>query len=86
MICIMLLSHDWFCANRLSLNAGNPNLLYLGLPESNWKAHISELSKKLSRAVGMLCKIKSFCTPSVLKSLYYSLFDSHLAYGLVVWG
>ena len=62
---------------------------YLGLildNKLNWKAHIAELSKKLSRAVGMLYKIKTFVTPSVLRSLYYSLFNSHLAYGLVVWG
>ena len=62
---------------------------YLGLildNKLNWKAHIAELSKKLSRAVGMLYKIKTFVTTSVLRSLYYSLFNSHLAYGLVVWG
>ena len=62
---------------------------YLGLildNKLNWKAHITELSKKLGRAVGMLFKIKPYCTPSVLRSLYYSLFNSHLAYGLVVWG
>ena len=62
---------------------------YLGLildNKLNWKAHIAELSKKLSRAVGMLYKIKTFVTPSVLRSLYYSLFNSHLACGLVVWG
>ena len=33
----------------------------------------------------MLYKIKTFVTPSVLRSLCYSLFNSHLAYGLVVW-
>ena len=34
----------------------------------------------------MLYKIKTFVTPSVLRSLYYSLFNSHLAYDLVVRG
>ena len=34
----------------------------------------------------MLYKIKTFVTPSVLRPLYYSLFNSHLAYGLIVWG
>ena len=62
---------------------------YLGLILDNklsWKQHISELCKKLSRAVGMLCKIRSFCSDSVMRTLYYSLFNSHLSYGLVVWG
>lgn len=62
---------------------------YLGLildNKLNWKAHTTELSKKLSRAVGLLYKIKNLCPASVLRSLYFSLFNSHLSYGLVVWG
>ena len=34
----------------------------------------------------MLYKIRHFCPLSVLRSLYFSLFNSHLSYGLVVWG
>ena len=65
------------------------NIRYLGLILDNkldWKAHITELSKKLSRAVGLLYKMKNLCSKSVLRSLYYSLFNSHLSYGLAVWG
>ena len=62
---------------------------YLGLILDNrlsWKPHITELSKKLSRSVGMLYKIRSFCPLPVMRSLYFSLFNSHLSYGLVAWG
>ena len=62
---------------------------YLGLILDNklsWKHHISELSKKLSRSIGIICKIKPFCSRNVLKSLFYSLFNSHLSYGLSTWG
>ena len=62
---------------------------YLGLildNKLNWKAHLNELSKKLSRAVGLMYKIRHFCPTAVLRSLYYSLFHSHLSYGLVLWG
>ena len=62
---------------------------YLGLILDNklsWKFHIAELSKKLSRAVGLLYKIRHMCPTPVLRSLYYSLFNSHLCYGLVLWG
>ena len=52
----------------------------------NWKAHLNELSKKLSRAVGLIYKIRHLCPTSVLRSLYYSLFHSHMSYGLVLWG
>ena len=62
---------------------------YLGLildNKLNWKGHIVELSKKLSRAVGLLYKVRHLCPTPVLRSLYYSLFHSHLSYGLVLWG
>ena len=62
---------------------------YLGLildNKLNWKAHINELSKKLSRAIGLLYKVRNFCKTSTIRSLYFSLFNSHLSYGLVVWG
>ena len=62
---------------------------YLGLILDNkldWKGHIAELTKKLSRAIGLIHKMKGLCPISVLRSLYHSLFNSHLSYGLVVWG
>ena len=55
-------------------------------PKLSWKAHVTELCKKLSRAVGMLYKIRNICTEPVLISLYYSLFNSHLSYGIALWG
>ena len=63
---------------------------YLGIildSRLSWKHHIFELSKKLSRSVGMLYKMKNLgCDHKILLSLYFSLFQSHLSYGLVAWG
>ena len=62
---------------------------YLGLlldGKIDWKAHVTELIKKLSRSIGIISKIKPFCTIDVLRSLYFSLFNSHLSYGLSTWG
>ena len=62
---------------------------YLGLLlDGNlcWNPHITELAKKLSCAVGMLHKIKQFCTSKTLCSIYHALFHSHLNYGNSVWG
>ena len=86
------LLYDWLCANRLSLNTKlfeSPKIKYLGLILDNkldWKGHITELSKKIIRAVGLLYKIRNLYPTSVLRSLYYSILNSHLLYGLVVWG
>ncbi len=55
-------------------------------PFLNWKHHINELSKTLNRVVGMIYKIRNHCTKCVLRSLYFSLFHSHLSYGLSIWG
>ena len=77
----------------LSLNRKNiyesPKIKYLGLildSRLTWSHHINELSKKLNRAVGMLYKIREFCPKIVLRSLYFSIFNSHLNYGIPVWG
>ena len=62
---------------------------YLGLimdDRLTWKFHINELCKKLGRSVGMLYKLRHLCPANVLRSLYFSLFNSHLSYGLPVWG
>jgi hypothetical protein len=51
-----------------------------------WEAHVDILCKKLSRAVGILYKLTR-CIPSIcLKNVYSSLFNSHLTYGISVWG
>ena len=52
----------------------------------NWQHHIFELNKKLFRGVGMIYKLKNLSEASVLKSIYFSLFQSHATYGLVAWG
>ena len=52
----------------------------------SWKYHINELSKKLSRTVGIFYKIRHLVPLEVLKMLYYSLFYSFISYGITVWG
>ena len=67
----------------------SPKIKYLGIILVNrlsWKHHISELCKKLGRTLGMIYKIRNLCTSNVLRSLYFSLFNSHMSYGLSVWG
>ena len=34
----------------------------------------------------MIYKIRNLCTPDVLRSLYFSIFNSHMSFGLSVWG
>ena len=50
---------------------------YLGIhldPHLNFKHHIHELSMKLSRATGMLSKIRHYVSYNTLISIYYAIF------------
>lgn len=52
----------------------------------SWDFHITQLSKKLSRANGILSKLRYNAPREVCINVYYSLFYSHLIYGINVWG
>ena len=50
-----------------------------------WNIHIDKISKTISRATGLLYKIRTFVTNKILKMLYYSLVYPHLNYATEVW-
>ena len=51
-----------------------------------WEQHIKALSKKLASCTGSLTRIIQFLSKNMHKELYYTLFESYLAYGVTVWG
>ena len=115
----------WFCANRLSLNAGKTKYIiikprqkqcnlsglkicinnipltrigkgceeeatkFLGIlidENLSWKQHIAFLNNKISRTLFIIKQVKHFLPCESLKTLYYSLIESHLSYGILAWG
>jgi len=48
--------------------------------------HIKALELKMSRAVGIICKLKTMLLKEILLKLYYALVHPHLLYRLLVWG
>ena len=52
----------------------------------SWKPHITELSKKLSKTIGIFYKLQHHATADVLKLLYYAILSPFLIYGSSVWG
>ena len=52
----------------------------------NWKAHISHLNRKLSRALFAIKQIKHFFPHVIQKTLYYALVHPHIEYGILAWG
>ena len=51
-----------------------------------WSHHIINISKKLSRGIGIIAKLRCCMESKLLKNIYYSLVYSHLTYGIQVWG
>ena len=51
-----------------------------------WKQQINNISKKISRAIGIITQLRNFMELKLLKNIYYSLVYSHLSYGIHVWG
>ena len=52
----------------------------------NFLEHIKFLEKRILRSVGILSKLKNYLREHGLFKLYHTLVDSHLIYGLIVWG
>ena len=62
---------------------------YLGIildKHLTWKFHIATISQKISRTIGIMCKLKRFLPLNILKTLYHSLILPYLTYGILVWG
>ena len=64
------------------------HIKYLGIifdSRLNWKKHIHELGKKISKSIGILSKIRHFVSIDILIQLYYCFVYSLITYGILVW-
>ena len=52
----------------------------------SWHTRIENISKKMSRGIGLLYKIRPFVNIKIMKTLNYSLIYPHLLYAIEVWG
>jgi len=65
------------------------NLKYLGVlldNELSWKPHVQKVKTQLSRACGVISKLKHYTTQFVLKVVYNSLIHPYLNYSILSWG
>ena len=51
-----------------------------------WDAHINHISKKISKAIGILYQLKHIYPQRILFTLYTTLIVPHLNYCLILWG
>ena len=61
---------------------------YLGLVIDeflNWKTHLTIVRAKLERSVALLAKLRYFVSANLLRTVYFTIFDSYLRYGCQIW-
>lgn len=51
-----------------------------------WKDQIDNVCKKISRTVFLFWKLKPLVNLEYLRIAYFGLFQSHITYGLILWG
>ena len=82
-------------ARKLNISISNTSvksdnqIKYLGLifdSNLNWKPYLYELSKKVSRGIGVLSKVRYYVNRNILHQLYYSIIYILLTYSLSIWG
>ena len=52
----------------------------------NWKDHVHNICKKLTRSIGIISKLRHFVDTKTLVQLYYTLIYPFLTYSCIVWG
>ena len=62
---------------------------YLGIilqDDLHWKSYLTKLRKQLSCSIGLLSKIRYYVPKHLLRTIYHSIFNSHLIYACEIWG
>ena len=63
------------------------NLLGINIDQNiTWKSHVTKTAIKISRVIGVLNKLKHIFPQHILRTIYNSLIQPHLIYGLYLWG
>lgn len=52
----------------------------------NWEEHINAVAGKISKALYCLRNLKNKVSISTLKLVYYAYLQSHITYGIIIWG
>ena len=66
-----------------------PSVKYLGVKidsNLNWKEQQNSVAIKLNKANAILSKLRHYVNQKTLRSIYFSLFESHTNYANIVWG
>ena len=79
---------DSICIHNTPLQ-GVKSISFLGVTIDeflSWKAHVKNVTLKVSRGVGILSKLRYIVPDNVLMLLYNTIILPHLSYCSIVWG
>ena len=71
---------------RIKTSSTVKHLVVLLHEDLNWQPHINALVPKLSRAAGLLSKIRYYVPKYLLRAIYFSIFNSHMIYTCQILG
>ena len=77
------------CLERIGNDCNENATKFLGMyidENLSWKHHLSQLHKKVSKALFSIKQVKKSLPLECLRTLYYALIDSHFSYGILAWG
>ena len=61
---------------------------YLGMimdEDLTFKNHMDTMKLKLNRVNGLLAKLRHYVNPTLLRTIYCTIFEAHLRYGCQLW-
>ena len=80
---------DGYYVDQIGNNCKDKYFKFVGhvLDENlTWEGHLEHIAKKLASANFAINSSKNFLPIHIRKTIYYSLFDSHLNFGNILWG
>jgi len=93
---------NWFSTNKLHCNQDKTQRILLSLSQNtqdsvkllgflidsklNWVDHVNAVCSKVSRVSFLLWKLRDIVSDEYLRMAYFGLFQSHISYGLILWG
>ena len=51
-----------------------------------FKNHMDTVNLNINRANGLLARLRCYINPTLLRTIYYAIFEPHLWYGCRLWG
>ena len=84
----IITKHLNFCISGQKIKPSS-QVKYLGIilqDDLHWNLHLTKLRNQLCRSIGLLSKIRYYVPKHLLRTIYHSIFNSHLIYACEIWG